>query len=746
MFCSDELRNMFYLSTKFQLETLRVNKNAFWFHLLTISDITGLDDVIIDLITEYPILMDVTDQYDHRVLDVTNSSIRSILIQKLLWFGRYRIIDVRPLYVSTTCHVYRAIDEKEDDDHDHMNKIINYGLPFVVLKIIFHKCHFLREISFNRNSIDNNYVVNIIQSFPSVSDNDNNHDIDLWPEYVTFKVPYDHQMKMDPSASPADHDSITSSMYLKSLSKEEAESAYCIVMPHADGNLYISLKQEYMAFSSASSERDIRLLLTHVIRGVMYVHSQGYIHCDILPMNIVRFGVLWKLIDFDLCCQVGTEIVDLDRCKTAYVPPEALYYDSDLNKVAVKSMAGYELLIAHESFDVWSLGCILYQLCTKDTNPLFYSGTNDMLSEDRMHEDSMWDLYEWSIHIKCKKLARVKYPTVRHLLSRMLSKNPAHRPTLSAVLSHMFFAETSNNKMTINSQLELLTNQRPYDIYLSTHHNCDMNLANDIYDSLRIKQLHVWWSCKNLAEDNASGDHVEDQSFLALSKCRVFVCFLSKESVNNTHECTHNFKSFSEHSKCDTFLLELRFALELYEMGIIQDIYPIWVGESILTIDDILPSVPDVIIASLENHVKNLMQYFCLGCPLNMRSVSSMMAAISLCPGYFIAFGQKRDSTLATVCNLIANLVMSSCNITLEEFLCKREMNREYYYDVESSRQILKLSSSDVRVPLSASTVVSVVTPRNIQMKAMQKLYKAAFVCTVGLVVMNRVTKNLFGL
>ena len=40
----------------------------------------------------------------------------------------------------------------------------------------------------------------------------------------------------------------------------------------------------------------------------------------------------------------------------------------------------FELLIAHPSFDVWALGCILYQLCTEDVRPLFQGGQDDNLT------------------------------------------------------------------------------------------------------------------------------------------------------------------------------------------------------------------------------------------------------------------------------------------------------------------------------------------------------------------------------
>ena len=48
------------------------------------------------------------------------------------------------------------------------------------------------------------------------------------------------------------------------------------------------------------------------------------------------------------------------------------------------SEANYELLMDHPSFDVWSLGCILYQMCTADVKPLLQGGQADNLVGERM--------------------------------------------------------------------------------------------------------------------------------------------------------------------------------------------------------------------------------------------------------------------------------------------------------------------------------------------------------------------------
>ena len=103
----------------------------------------------------------------------------------------------------------------------------------------------------------------------------------------------------------------------------------------------------------------------------------------------------WKLIDLDAACEIGKEPVG-HKSSSAYVPPEAIYVDPDTNRACVRTVyynvvtgdppglcfhlnnlnmlpitTAYDLLVAQPSFDVWSLGCILYQMCSPDVRPLF---------------------------------------------------------------------------------------------------------------------------------------------------------------------------------------------------------------------------------------------------------------------------------------------------------------------------------------------------------------------------------------
>ena len=86
---------------------------------------------------------------------------------------------------------------------------------------------------------------------------------------------------------------------------------------------------------------------------------------------------------------------------------------------------------------------------------------------------------------------------------------------------------------------------------------------------------------------------------------QVFVCLISKNAVGHATNTRQSFSQLTAASACDNVLLEHQLALELREMGMLEFIYPVFIGER--NSDGIhdpfdwscYGSLPDVVVSSV---------------------------------------------------------------------------------------------------------------------------------------------------
>lgn len=100
-----------------------------------------------------------------------------------------------------------------------------------------------------------------------------------------------------------------------------------------------------------------------MLQAVKQIHSHEIIHSDLKPSNFLWGEKGLKLIDFGIALSVQTDMTSVIKTipegSCNYMSPEALSNDT--------SSPGKSKYKLHYKSDVWSLGCILYQMVYKKT-------------------------------------------------------------------------------------------------------------------------------------------------------------------------------------------------------------------------------------------------------------------------------------------------------------------------------------------------------------------------------------------
>ena len=148
-----------------------------------------------------------------------------------------------------------------------------------------------------------------------------------------------------------------------------------------------------------------------------------------------------------------------------------------------KGLKDMPLVAADTSFDVWSLGVVFYQIACNV--PLFLCD-----GDGNMGDSDLRMLAEWSDKVKNDKLAKIKNPLARNLLSIMLQRDPKRRPTIETVLKHPFLSfHRSRPTLVVGGE----TISREYDVFISYRVASDLPHVELLHRLLQNAGLKVWW-------------------------------------------------------------------------------------------------------------------------------------------------------------------------------------------------------------------------------------------------------------
>lgn len=198
------------------------------------------------------------------------------------------------------------------------------------------------------------------------------------------------------------------------------------------------------------SEKTIIKFFFESVCAVSYLHSQGIVHSDIKPENIlVAKHFSPRLADFGASFFVGK--LTHSFCGTLeYMAPEILFAEKQDEKV-----------------DIWSLGILLYEMF-HGVSP--YRGLSSTKIKDKMKSNDI----RFKLDLNYK---------VKNLILKILKINPNERPTADEILSDRLFVE--NNLLGLyfsfpqnNSNFVAMAKNNPK-LFLDLSDECNNNSSGN---------------------------------------------------------------------------------------------------------------------------------------------------------------------------------------------------------------------------------------------------------------------------
>lgn len=137
-----------------------------------------------------------------------------------------------------------------------------------------------------------------------------------------------------------------------------------LIMEKGDADLSNVLKQFYKETTDHLIDpHTIKHYWKEMCKAVDEIHSHGIVHSDLKPVNFITVLGKLKLIDFGIANAIMPDCTSVIKDTMVgtinYMAPEALDSRTDLAPNADKGKAYTKF---NCKADVWSLGCILYNL------------------------------------------------------------------------------------------------------------------------------------------------------------------------------------------------------------------------------------------------------------------------------------------------------------------------------------------------------------------------------------------------
>ena len=231
-----------------------------------------------------------------------------------------------------------------------------------------------------------------------------------------------------------------------------------LVMEMGEMDLNTLLRQRYSPENAKFDPVFVRYYWQEMLECMAAVHAFDIVHSDLKPANFVLVKGRLKLIDFGIANAIQTEeTVNVHREAQVgtpnYMSPESLidFNTADSNGRQVSSHSTLpRLWKLGKASDVWSLGCILFQMVYG--TPPFGHIPNQMT---RCQAIMNW---EYEIEFRDRGIGDVPVPaSLLRTMKRCLSRDQRLRPTCEDLLAptdpFLYPVETPEGSLPITQEL-----------------------------------------------------------------------------------------------------------------------------------------------------------------------------------------------------------------------------------------------------------------------------------------------------